>query len=207
MTNTVPKSPDDIKDQILLAATKSFAKKGYALTSLRDIAVSAKLSKGGLYHHFPNKEDLFFAVCSQNVKLTMKKTIEFFEKKPEMQMCKEETLMEDLTEFYDNIVVSSKDSEKLWIVGMMEAEHNVKLKKMLLKIDKEAGTWGVEMLKQIRDTSSLLKGYSDSELYDIMLGFAALYKGILLEKIMGKNPKEMRKAWIHTIYAIYKSRK
>lgn len=63
------------------------------------------------------------------------------------------------------------------------------------------------MLKQIRDTSGLLKGYSDSELYDIMLGFAALYKGIMVERIMDKNPKEIRMAWIHTIYAIYKSRK
>ena len=207
MTKPASKNPADMKKRILISATKNFAKKGYTLTSLKDIAVSAKMSKGGLYHHFPSKEDLFFAVCSQNVKSTMQKTIEFFEKKPTSQLCKEETLIEDLSEYYDNIVVGTKDLERLWIEGMMEAERNVKLKKMLLKMEKETGAWGVQTLKQIRDTSNLLQGYSDSDLYDIMLGFGSLYKGILVDKIMGKTPKEMRMAWIKTVYAIYHSRK
>ena len=161
----------------------------------------------GLYHHFPSKEDLFFAVCSQNVKSTMKKTIEFFEKKQTMQLCKEDTLFEDLCEYYDSIVVGTKDLERLWVEGMIEADHNTKLKKMLLKMEKETSAWGVETLKQVRDTSNLLKGYSDSELYDIMNGFGAIYKGILVERLMGKNTKEIRMAWIRTIYAIYHSKK
>ena len=191
----------------MVSATKNFAKKGYTLTSLKEIAISAKMSKGGLYHHFPSKEDLFFAVCSQNVKRTMEKTIEFFEKKPVLGPDKEKRLFEDLSEYYDNIVVGTKDLERLWIEGMMEADHNTKLKKMLLKMERENGAWGVETLKQIRDNTNLLKGYSDSDLYDIMLGFGSLYKGILVDKIMGKNPKEMRMAWIRTIYAIYHSKK
>ena len=207
MVKTVSKNPKKMKERILAAATKNFAKKGYTLTSLKEIAISAKISKGGLYHHFPSKEDLFFAVCSQNVKRTMEKTIEFFEKKPPLGPEKEKNLFEDLSEFYDNIVVGAKDLERLWIEGMMEADKNVKLKKMLLKMERESGTWGVEMLKQIRDSTNLLKGYSDSDLHDIALGFNSLYKGILVDKIMGKNPKEMRMAWIRTIYAIYHSKK
>ncbi len=207
MAKAASKNQKDMLERIIVSATKNFAKKGYILTSLKDIAVSAKISKGGLYHYFPSKEDLFFAVCSQNVKKTMEKTIEFFENKPVLGPEKEKRLFEDLSEYYDNIVVGTKDLERLWIEGMMESDHNVKLKKMLLKMEKENGKWGVEMLKQIRDSSNLLKGYSDSDLYDIMLGFGALYKGILVDKIMGKNPKEMRMAWIRTIYAIYHSKK
>ena len=81
-------------------------RKATLLLRLKEIAISAKMSKGGLYHHFPSKEDLFFAVCSQNVKKTMEKTIEFFEKKPDIgtRLCKEDTLLEDLSEYYDNIV-------------------------------------------------------------------------------------------------------
>ena len=206
MTKTT-KNPQDMKKRILVAATKNFAKKGYILTSLKDIAVSAKMSKGGLYHYFPSKEDLFFAVCSQNVKRTMEKTIEFFEKKPVLGPEKEKRLFEDLSEYYDNIVVGAKDLERLWIEGMMEADHNVKLKKMLLKMERETGVWGVETLKQIRNNTNLLKGYSDSDLYDIMLGFGSLYKGILVDRIMGKSPREMRMAWIRTCYAIYHSKK
>ena len=207
MAKTRSKNPKEVKEKILVAATKNFAKKGYILTSLKDIAVSAKISKGGLYHHFPSKEDLFFAVCSQNVKRTMEKTVEFFEKKPVLGPDKEKMLFEDLSEYYDNIVVGTKDLERLWIEGMMEADNNTKLKKMLLKMEKDTGEWGVQTLKQIRDSTNLLKGYSDSDLYDIMLGFGSLYKGILVDKIMGKNPKEMRMAWIRTTYAIYHSKK
>ena len=207
MANIVSKNPSEMKEKILLAATKNFAKKGYTATSLKDIAVSAKISKGGLYHHFPSREDLFFAVCSQNAKRTMEKTIEFFEKKPILRPDKEKRLFEDLSEYYDNIVVGTKDLERLWIEGMMEAEHNTKLKNMLLKMEKDTGKWGVLTLKQIRDSTNFLKGYSDSDLYDIMLGFGSLYKGVLVDKIMGKNPKEMRMAWIKTIYAIYHSKK
>ena len=207
MAKTAPKNPEKVKERILAAATKNFAKQGYADTSLKDIAISAKLSKGGLYHHFPSKEDLFFAVCSQNVKSTMEKTIKFFEKKPPLRPDKEKNLFGDLSDYYDNIVVGTKDLERLWIEGMMEADHNVKLKKMLLKMERETGKWGIETLKQIRDSTNLLKGYSDSDLYDIMLGFAALYKGILVERLVGKSPKEIRMAWIRTCYAIYHSKK
>ena len=197
----------DMKKKILVSAAKNFAKKGYAVTSLKDIALDAKISKGGLYHHFSNKEDLFFAVCTENVNTTIKKTLDFFEKRPDIQLCKENTLLEDLEEYYDNVVVGTKDFERLWIEGIMESDHNVKLKKMLLKIDKDAETWGIQTLKQIRDTSNLLKGYSDLELYDIMHGFSALYKGIIVERLMGKNPKESKKAWVQTVYAIYNSKK
>lgn len=137
MTKTASKNQKDVRERILTSATKNFAKKGYILTSLKDIAASAKMSKGGLYHHFPSKEDLFFAVCSQNVKRTMEKTIEFFENKPVLGPEKEKRLFEDLSEYYDNIVVGTKDLERLWIEGMMEADHNVKLKKMLLKMERE----------------------------------------------------------------------
>ena len=130
------KNPEEMKKKILVSAAKNFAKKGYAGTSLKDIALTAKVSKGGLYHHFSNKEDLFFAVCTENVNTTMKKTMDFFEKKQTLQMCKEDTLFEDLEEYYDNIVVGTKDLERLWIEGMMESDHNPKLRKLLLGIEK-----------------------------------------------------------------------
>ena len=207
MTKIVTKNPEGMRKKILASAAKNFAKKGYSGTALKDIALTAKISKGGLYHHFSNKEDLFFAVCTENVNITMKKTYAFFEKKQGLPPCEEHALLEELGEYYDNVVVGTKDLERLWIEGMMESDHSTKLKKMLLKIEKETGAWGVETLKQIRDNSKLLKGYSDSELYDIMNGFSSLYKGTLVERLMGKSPKETRRAWIQTVYAIYNSRK
>ncbi|MDI2124871.1 TetR/AcrR family transcriptional regulator [Yinghuangia seranimata] len=48
--------------ELLAAARELFAAEGYAATSLDAVCVRAGVSKGALYHHFRNKEDLFRAV-------------------------------------------------------------------------------------------------------------------------------------------------
>jgi AcrR family transcriptional regulator len=44
------------RDEILALAAKIFADKGYASTTVREIADSAGILSGSLYHHFPSKE-------------------------------------------------------------------------------------------------------------------------------------------------------
>jgi AcrR family transcriptional regulator len=47
------------RQHILDAALKMFSHRGYGATSVRDIAEAAGLSKGNVYHHFPDKESIF----------------------------------------------------------------------------------------------------------------------------------------------------
>ncbi len=47
------------KDKICLAALKIFLQKGYDATSINDVVTECKITKGGIYHHFKNKEELF----------------------------------------------------------------------------------------------------------------------------------------------------
>ncbi len=47
------------RQQILDAALKLFSHRGYGATSVRDIAEKADVSKGNVYHHFPDKETIF----------------------------------------------------------------------------------------------------------------------------------------------------
>ena len=47
------------KDKISLAALKIFLQKGYDATSMSDVVAECKITKGGIYHHFKNKEELF----------------------------------------------------------------------------------------------------------------------------------------------------
>src|SRR4028119_2412496 len=53
------------KQQILDAALRRFSHKGYGATSVRDIAEEAGLSKGNVYHHFPDKEAIFRALIDR----------------------------------------------------------------------------------------------------------------------------------------------
>jgi AcrR family transcriptional regulator len=50
---------------ILDTALKLFAHRGYGATSVRDIAEAAGLSKGNVYHHFPDKESIFRALLDR----------------------------------------------------------------------------------------------------------------------------------------------
>lgn len=50
------------RERILLAAMQVFSQKGWQRSSLDEIAHAAGLTKGAIYWHFKNKNDLFFAL-------------------------------------------------------------------------------------------------------------------------------------------------
>ena len=50
------------KESLMLAALDTFYQKGIARTSLNEIAQAAGVTRGALYWHFKNKEDLFDAL-------------------------------------------------------------------------------------------------------------------------------------------------
>ena len=54
--------PADPRRQILRAAAVVFPQKGYASTTLQDVAQEAGLSSSAIYQHFNSKEDLFLAL-------------------------------------------------------------------------------------------------------------------------------------------------
>lgn len=207
MEKQISKNPINVRNKIIESAIKCFSKKGYFNTSLRDIALDAKISKGGLYHHFPTKEDLFVAVCKHSKDLIMKKTLEFLKNKGAFTIGGDEFLFKNLCEYYDKIVVKNKTLERIWVEGIMESAQNPKLKKLMLKIEKQNLIMGTEWLKQIRDNSDLLHGYNDLDLADIANGYVALSNGVVLDGVMGKDPKKIRMTWIRTYYAIYNSKK
>jgi AcrR family transcriptional regulator len=47
---------------IVNAATRIFGERGFAATTMDDIAAAARVAKGAVYHHFSTKEALFEAV-------------------------------------------------------------------------------------------------------------------------------------------------
>jgi AcrR family transcriptional regulator len=51
-------------NMIATAAAKLFSMKGYAETSMEDVAATAKVSKGGMYHYFSSKEDILYFILS-----------------------------------------------------------------------------------------------------------------------------------------------
>src|SRR5436309_1603747 len=50
---------------LLGAARRLFARKGFADTSLDEVAEVARVTKGAVYHHFKNKRELFRSVYEE----------------------------------------------------------------------------------------------------------------------------------------------
>ncbi|MBN2226894.1 MAG: TetR/AcrR family transcriptional regulator [candidate division Zixibacteria bacterium] len=62
-----PKLPaEKRRAQLVKAATRLFIRKGYRWATMDEIARAAGVTKGALYFHFKNKEDLLFAVVKQS---------------------------------------------------------------------------------------------------------------------------------------------
>ncbi len=53
------RSAEETKQQILIAARKTFTEQGYSQANMRSIAREAGISVGGVYLHFKNKEELY----------------------------------------------------------------------------------------------------------------------------------------------------
>ena len=49
---------------ILSAAEELFVRRAYADVSMRDLAEAAEVTTGALYHHFPSKEKLYYAMLT-----------------------------------------------------------------------------------------------------------------------------------------------
>ena len=61
---------DERREQILCAALKVFALRGFAATKISDIAKAAGLSHGLVYHYFDSKEEVFYTLVRQALQVS-----------------------------------------------------------------------------------------------------------------------------------------
>ncbi len=61
------RQPGNRRADLVAAAARLIAKRGYEGTSMRDIAAAVGMLPGSLYYHFPSKEELFVEVHAQAV--------------------------------------------------------------------------------------------------------------------------------------------
>ncbi|MBK7136482.1 MAG: TetR/AcrR family transcriptional regulator [Rhodocyclales bacterium] len=56
------------REHLLAVAVREFNRKGFARTSIRDIAQAAGIQPGSVYYHFPSKDELFIAAHSAGMR-------------------------------------------------------------------------------------------------------------------------------------------
>jgi AcrR family transcriptional regulator len=83
-----PKVVEDRREQILDAALRAFARKGFAWTTNKDIAREAGITPGLIYHYFDSKEALFRAIIDSRSPLQLVRTPppQLLEQPPELAL-------------------------------------------------------------------------------------------------------------------------
>lgn len=58
---------EDTKEKILIESLKLFARNGYEAVSVQDIADKLGITKGALYKHYKNKQDIFDSIVNRMI--------------------------------------------------------------------------------------------------------------------------------------------
>jgi TetR/AcrR family fatty acid metabolism transcriptional regulator len=77
------RDPDQTRERILEAALDVFSSKGYHDSKMDEIVDQSGTSKGSIYFHFPNKEQLFLALVDQFANLLERRVTEAIQQEDE----------------------------------------------------------------------------------------------------------------------------
>ena len=99
------------KHQILNAAFEVFVRKGYAKTTMDDIVVVSKLSKGALYHYYKSKKELFLSLIDHWEIYTFK---DFYDKKSQDKKAS------DILRFFGENVIKTLNTKKHAYIAEIE---------------------------------------------------------------------------------------
>jgi AcrR family transcriptional regulator len=106
----------DSRDEILKAAMRLFAQRGYHETSMSEVAREARVSKALIFWHFKTKEELFMAVLNRQLEPYF---IDFNEEAGKLD---ERTQVERLVEAYLAFVRENAASVRFFISQLLHSE-------------------------------------------------------------------------------------
>ncbi|MEJ5351884.1 MAG: helix-turn-helix domain-containing protein [Melioribacteraceae bacterium] len=187
------------KEHILKTAFKLFLQKSFKEVTMRDIVRETKLSKGGFYHYFPSKEQLFIEVINTY----------YFER---MQIDYKKLSHNSLWEFYHDYVKQIKkiltelkneilDSDKAininYITIMFDA---MKLfpgfQEKIKKAQKEELNAWIKIIKIARSKKEFSSPMTDEQIARMFIySNDGIALRLLLEGNLNNVDKEMLKLW------------
>jgi len=181
----------EIREKIIKAAIDAFSKYGFDRTRMDDVANTADLSKGTIYLHFKSKEDLFYAICENNLAEAKQQISTMFAKK--------EDLVSDIERFYDFFRKKKTANERIFFETIAESARNAELRKTLYKQRMNIFETAVGWVNLQIERGFFRKNIDANA---IAVGLVSLYDGLTVNKLLGVSEDYNKKAWVETIRAI-----
>ena len=181
----------EIREKIIKAAIDAFSKNGFDRTRMDDVAKTADLSKGTIYLHFKSKEDLFYAICENNLAEAKQQISTMFAKK--------EDLVSEIERFYDVFRKKKTANERVFFETIAESARNAELRKALYKQRLNIFETAVGWVNLQIERGFFRKNIDANA---IAVGLVSLYDGLTVNKLLGVSEDYNKKAWVETIRAI-----
>ncbi|MGB7953007.1 MAG: TetR/AcrR family transcriptional regulator [Candidatus Nitrosopolaris sp.] len=181
----------EIREKIIKAAIDAFSKYGFDRTRMDDVAKTADLSKGTIYLHFKSKEDLFYAICENNIAEAKQQISTMFAKK--------EDLVSEIERFYDVFRNKKTANERVFFETVAESARNAELRKALYKQRMNIFETAIGWVNLQIERGFFRKNIDANA---IAVGLVSLYDGLTVNKLLGVSEDYNKKAWVETIRAI-----
>jgi TetR/AcrR family transcriptional repressor of uid operon len=181
----------EIREKIIKAAIDAFSKNGFDRTRMDDVAKTADLSKGTIYLHFKSKEDLFYAICENNLAEAKQQISIMF--------AKNEDLVSQIERFYEVFRKKKTANERVFFETIAESARNAELRKALYKQRLNIFETAVGWVNLQIERGFFRKNIDANA---IAVGLVSLYDGLTVNKLLGVSEDYNKKAWVETIRAI-----
>ena len=186
-----PQYKIEIRGKIIKAAIDAFSKYGFDRTRMDDVAKTADLSKGTIYLHFKSKEDLFYAICENNLTETKRQISTLFVKKEE--------IVSEIDRYYDLFRKKMTATERVFFETVAESARNEELQKALYKQRMNVFETAIGWVNLQIERGFFRKNIDANA---IAVGLVSLYDGLTVNKLLGVSEDYNKKAWIETFRAI-----
>lgn len=186
-----PQYKIEIRGKIIKAAIDAFSKYGFDRTRMDDVAKTADLSKGTIYLHFKSKEDLFYAICENNLAETKRQISTLFVKKEE--------IVSEIERYYDLFRKKMTATERVFFETVAESARNEELQKALYKQRMNVFETAIGWVNLQIERGFFRKNIDANA---IAVGLVSLYDGLTVNKLLGVSEDYNKRAWIETLRAI-----
>lgn len=161
-------SKEKRREQIKGIALKLFIDNGYSKTTMDEIVQAVGISKGGMYHHFSNKEEIFLELLKDGNEYRKNLVVEYMRENSQSRN-------EKIVEMLLDKILDKNQYKDLYTVFLMEIQSNEKFKRLFKKIYDEGIEDFIEFYKK-----EGLEEYVSISNYEFTLLMNSLYIGLYL---------------------------
>ncbi len=185
MARLYPEYREEVRKKIVAVAHEIFHEKGYATTTMSDIANALGVTKPTLYHYFDAKEKLFIAVAE-------------FERRKLEELILESFSGKDFVSgagiFFDTVMGGYLGNIGPESVAITTRDENLKA---IIVSDREKFLMVITRFLEDRQAKGEIREDADVRILACTLN--ALFQGLLIYAMQGMDVGELRRVWNSTV--------